>query len=85
MPQYAYNGDIYYYQDFDGTVKYGQGWNSSLFSNPWENLTHGGFNSLAESRAINTNATAFMVVQPIKGLRWRSQFNYNWSSSAYRN
>ena len=35
MPQYAYNGDIYYYQDFDGTVKYGQGWNSSLFSNPW--------------------------------------------------
>jgi len=85
MPQYAYNGDIYYYQDFDGNVKYGQGWNSSLFSNPWENLTHGGFNSMAESRNINANATAFAVIQPIKGLRFRSQFNYSWGSGAYRN
>ena len=85
MPQYADNGDIYYYQDFDGTVKYGDGWNSSLFSNPWENLTHGGFNSIAESRNINTAATAFLTIQPIKGLRFRSQFNYNWNSNAYRN
>ena len=85
MPQYAYNGDIYYYQDFDGNVKYGKGWNSSLFSNPWENLTHGGFNSMAESRNINANATAFAVIQPIKGLRFRSQFNYSWGSGAYRN
>ena len=85
VPQYADNGDIYYYQDFDGTVKYGQGWNSSLFSNPWENLMKGGFNSMAESRNINTNATAFLTIQPIKGLRLRSQFNYNWGSGAYRN
>ena len=85
VPQYADNGDIYYYQDFDGTVKYGQGWNASLFSNPWENLTHGGFNSIAESRNINASATAFAVIQPIKGLRFRSQFNYNWGSGAYRN
>jgi TonB-linked SusC/RagA family outer membrane protein len=85
VPQYADNGDIYYYQDFDGTVKYGQGWNSSLFSNPWENLEKGGFNSMAESRNINSSATAFMTIQPIKGLRFRSQFNYNWGSGAYRN
>ena len=85
VPQYADNGDIYYYQDFDGTVKYGQGWNASLFSNPWENLTKGGFNSKAESRNITANATAFAVIQPIKGLRFRSQFNYNWGSGAYRN
>ncbi|MBR2231408.1 MAG: TonB-dependent receptor [Prevotella sp.] len=85
VPQYADNGDIYYYQDFDGTVKYGDGWNASLFSNPWENLMKGGFNSMAESRNINASATAFMVIQPIKGLRFRSQFNYNWGSGAYRN
>ena len=85
LPQYAYNGDTYYYQDFDGTVKYGQGWNSSLFSNPWENLQKGGFNSKAESRSVNTSATAFAVIQPIKGLRLRSQFNYNWGSGSYRN
>ena len=85
VPQYADNGDIYYYQDFDGNVKYGSGWNASLFSNPWENLDKGGFNSKAESRNINTSATAFLTIQPIKGLRFRSQFNYNWGSGAYRN
>ena len=85
MPQYAENGDIYYYQGFDGTVKYGQGWNASLFSNPWENLEKGGFNSMAESRNINANATAFVTIQPIKGLRFRSQFNYSWGSGSYRN
>ena len=84
VPQYAYNGDTYYYQAFDGTVKYGQGWNSSLFSNPWENLTNGGFNSMAESRSVNTSATAYAIIQPIKGLRLRSQFNYNWNSGGYR-
>ena len=85
VPQYADNGDIYYYQNYDGTEAYGKGWNSSLFSNPWENLTKGGFNSMAESRNINASATAFMTIQPIKGLRLRSQFNYNFGSGAYRN
>ena len=84
MPQYAENGENYTYQDFNGTVTYGQGWNSSLFSNPWENLEKGGFNSIAESRSVNTNATAYLIVQPIKGLRWRSQFNYWWGSGSYR-
>ena len=84
MPQYANNGDIYTYQDFTGNVTYGQGWNSSLFSNPWENLDKGGFNSMAESRSVNTSATAYLIIQPIKGLRLRSQFNYWWGSGAYR-
>ena len=85
VPQYADNGDIYYYQEFDGTEAYGKGWNSSLFSNPWENLTKGGFNSKAESRNFNASATGFLTIQPIKGLKLRSQFNYWWSSGAYRN
>ena len=85
VPRFAYNGDNYYYQEFDGTEAYGKGWNSSLFSNPWENLSTGGFNSKAESRNINTSATVFTVIQPIKGLRFRTQFNYNWGSGAYRN
>ncbi len=85
VPQFADNNDIYTYQNFDGTMAYGQDWNASLFSNPWENLDKGGFNSMAESRNTNTSATAFAVIQPIKGLRFRSQFNYNWGSGAYRN
>jgi len=85
MPQYAENGDIYNYQDLDGNITYGKGWNPSMFNNPWENLKKGGFNSLAESRNISANATAFVTIQPIKGLRLRSQFNYSWGSGAYRN
>ena len=79
VPQYDDNGEIYNH------VKYGAGWNDYWFSNPWEGLSKGGFNSLAESRNINTSATAFVTIQPIKGLRFRSQFNYNWGSGAYRN
>ena len=79
VPQYADNGEIYNH------VKYGTGWNDYWFNNPWEGLEKGGFNSMAESRNINTSATAFMTIQPIKGLRFRSQFNYNWGSGAYRN
>ena len=78
VPQYAENGDIYNY------TKYGAGWNDQIFKNPWEGLEKGGFNSMAESRNLGVSTTAFMVVQPIKGLRWRSQFNYNWNSNAYR-
>ena len=65
--------------------QYGSGWNDFWFSNPWENLTKGGFNSMAESRNLNANATVFTVIQPIKGLKLRSQFNYSWGSGAYRN
>ena len=79
VPQYADNGDIYNH------VNYGAGWNDYWFNNPWEGLEKGGFNSMAESRSINTSATAFMTIQPIKGLRFRSQFNYYWGSNAYRN
>ena len=85
VPQYADNGDIYYYQEFNGDIAYGNGWNASLFSNPYENLDKGGFNSMAESRNFNASATAFLTIQPIKGLRLRSQFNYNWGSGGYRN
>ena len=84
MPQYADNGDVYKYQDIYGNVTYGLGWNPSLFSNPWEDLVNGGFNSKTESRNLGIGATGFMIIQPIKGLRLRSQFNYNWNAGAYR-
>jgi TonB-linked SusC/RagA family outer membrane protein len=81
MPQWAdeEKGIIY------NNASYGTGWNDVLFSNPYENLTKGGFNSMAESRNLNVNATAFMTIQPIKGLRWRTQYSYIWGAGAYRN
>lgn len=78
VPMYDDNGELYTH------VKNGAGWNDYWFNNPYEGLDKGGFNSMAESRNINTSATAFIVIQPIKGLRLRSQFNYNWGSGAYR-
>ncbi len=84
LPQYAENGDIYNFQDPMGNMTYGTGWNPIMFNNPWENLSKGGFNSMAESRNFNASATAFLTIQPIKGLRFRSQFNYNWGAGAYR-
>ena len=78
VPQYADNGEVYNH------ANYGKGWNDYWFSNPWENLAHGGFGSIAESRNLNVAATAFMTIQPIKGLKWRSQFNFGWNASASR-
>ena len=78
VPIYDEDGNLYNH------AKYGAGWNDYWFSNPYEGLSKGGFNSMAESRNINTSATAFLTIQPIKGLKFRSQFNYNWGSGAYR-
>jgi len=60
------------------------GWNTYWFNNPVEDLDKGGFSSMAESRSVGANATAFLTIQPIKGLKWRTQFNYAWNSGAYR-
>ena len=62
VPMYADNGELYNH------AKYGTGWNDYWFSNPYEGLDKGGFNSIAESRNINTSASAFITIQPIKGL-----------------
>ena len=78
VPIYDEDGNLYNH------VKYGAGWNDYWFSNPYEGLSKGGFNSMAESRNVNTSATAFLTIQPIKGLKFRSQFNYSWGSGAYR-
>ena len=78
VPMYDDNGELYNH------VNNGAGWNDYWFNNPYEGLTKGGFNSMAESRNVNTSATAFVTIQPIKGLRFRSQLNYNWGSGAYR-
>ena len=78
LPMYDDNGELTTY------TKDGQGWNVYWFLNPYEGLSKGDYNSIAESRNINTSASGFITIQPIKGLRFRSQLNYNWGSGAYR-
>ena len=81
VPIYADNGELYNHVNYGCRTK----WNDYWFNNPYEGLSKGGFNSMAESRNINTSASGFITIQPIKGLRFRSQLNYNWGSGAYRN
>lgn len=78
LPKLADNGDIYNYNN------YGAGWNTALFSNQYENIMHGGFNSMSESRNLNINATANITIQPIKGLKWRTQYSIGWYAGCYR-
>ena len=91
VPMYGDDGDLYTYSKYGtlydeaGNPIAGTKWNDYWFNNPYEGLSKGGFNSMAESRNLNANATAFLTIQPIKGLKFRSQFNYNWNSGAYRN
>ena len=91
VPIYDDNGKLYNHAkygclyDETGAAIPGTKWNDYWFNNPYEGLDKGGFNSIAESRSVNTAATGFITIQPIKGLRWRTQFNYNWGSGSYRN
>jgi TonB-linked SusC/RagA family outer membrane protein len=91
VPIYADNGELYNHVNYGclydetGAAIPGTKWNDYWFNNPYEGLSKGGFNSMAESRNINTSASGFITIQPIKGLRFRSQLNYNWGSGAYRN
>jgi len=80
VPMYAEDGSLYTWTK-DGEPN---NWNTYWFNNPYEGLDKGGFNSMAQSNNLNANATAFLTIQPIKGLKWRTQFNYAWSSGAYR-
>ena len=91
VPIYDDNGELYNHVNYGclydetGAAIPGTKWNDYWFNNPYEGLSKGGFNSMAESRNINTSASGFITIQPIKGLRFRSQLNYNWGSGAYRN
>ena len=91
VPIYDDNGELYNHVNYGclydetGATIPGTKWNDYWFNNPYEGLSKGGFNSIQESRNINTSASGFITIQPIKGLRFRSQLNYNWGSGAYRN
>ncbi|WP_297094203.1 TonB-dependent receptor [uncultured Draconibacterium sp.] len=79
IPAYNEDGSFYSYTDrvADGNII-----NSSL-GNPYIEMasTSRGLNL---SNSYGLNATAYLVIQPIKGLNLRSQFNYRQNSNSYR-
>ena len=76
---YDANGNLASYKDN------GAGYSSMIYSNPLNHFLNGGFNSLNKNRDFGVGATFYWIIEPIKNLRYRGQFNTGYSGSYYRN
>ena len=74
--------------DADGNVasykNNGAGYSTMIYGNPLNHFLNGGFNSLNKSRDFGIGATFYWIVEPIKNLKYRGQFNTGYSASNYR-
>ena len=71
----------------DGTIaSYSpdNGYSGMIYSNPLNHFLAGGFNSINKNRDFGVGATFYWIVEPIKNLRYRGQFNTGYSSSNSR-
>lgn len=62
----------------------GAGWNSMIFTNPYEGFLNGQYNSLNKNRDFGVGATLYWIIEPIKNLRYRGQINTGYSASNWR-
>lgn len=62
----------------------GTGWNSIIFTNPYEGFLNGQYNSLNKNRDFGVGATLYWIIEPIKNLRYRGQINTGYSASNWR-
>jgi TonB-linked SusC/RagA family outer membrane protein len=74
--------------DADGNVasyaKDGAGFSTMIYNNPLNRFVSGGFNSINKSRDFGVGATFYWIIEPIKNLRYRGQFNTGYSASYNR-
>ena len=66
---YDNNGKLASYKDN------GAGYSTMIYGNPLNHFLNGGFNSLNENRDFGVGATFYWIVEPIKNLKYRGQFN----------
>lgn len=78
IPVYSDNGDLYDY------ANYGTGWNTTMFDNPYAGLAAGEYGSGEYHRNFGIGATVYAVLEPIKNLKVRSQYNISWSNDNTR-
>lgn len=62
----------------------GKGWNSDIFSNPYEAFINGQYDALNKSRDFGVGATFYWIIEPIKNLKYRGQINTGYSASNRR-
>ena len=64
--------------------KNGAGYSTMIYSNPLNHFLNGGFNSINKNRDFGVGATLYWIVEPIKNLKYRGQFNTGYSANNYR-
>jgi TonB-linked SusC/RagA family outer membrane protein len=60
------------------------GYSDLIYSQPLNHFLNGGFGSLNKSRDFGVGATFYWIIEPIKNLRYRGQFNTGYSANNYR-
>ncbi len=75
---YDANGNVASFKDN------GAGYSTMVYGNPLNHFLNGGFNSLNKNRDFGVGATFYWIVEPIKNLKYRGQFNTGYSASNYR-
>ena len=76
---YDANGSLASYKDN------GAGYSTMIYGNPLNHFLNGGFNSLNKNRDFGVGATFYWIVEPIKNLKYRGQFNTGYSAGNSRN
>ena len=62
----------------------GIGYTDMIYSNPLNHFMNGGYSSINKNRDFGVGATIYWIVEPIKNLRYRGQFNTGYSGSNSR-
>ena len=62
----------------------GAGYNTMIYNNPLNHFLNGGFNSINKNRDFGVGGTVYWIIEPIKNLRYRGQFNTGYGASNSR-
>ncbi len=62
----------------------GAGYSDMIYSNPLNHFLNGGYSSLNRNRDFGVGGTFYWILEPVKNLRYRGQFNTGYSASNYR-
>ena len=72
----------------DGTIasyqENGAGYSTNIYSNPLNAFAGGVYNSINKNRDFGVGATIYWIIEPIKNLKYRGQFNTGYSGSNHR-
>jgi len=60
------------------------GYSDQIWSNPLTHFYAGGYNALNKTRDFGFGATIYWIIEPIKNLKYRGQFNTGYSANNYR-